>query len=78
MNFRKVGFVASAIALALVGSASAEAAVPSEVQSLITNTSAVIVLIVSAVIAAGLTVLGAMVGLRAVKWAYRKITSFFA
>ena len=78
MNFRKVGFVASAMALALVGSASAEAAVPAGVQSLISDTSAVIVLIVAAVITAGLAVLGAMVGLKAVKWAYRKITSFFA
>ncbi len=67
--------------LALVGvlglALSASAEVPAGVTSIITDTQSTITTIVAAVIVAGGVILGAMVGLRALPWAYRKIVAFF-
>jgi hypothetical protein len=52
-------------------------AVDSSISTIITNTGTTITDIVALVLTAGAAVLAAMVGLRALPWAYRKIVGFF-
>lgn len=75
-NFKKFALALVAV-LGLAFSASAEGTIPAGITSIITETQTTITLIVAAVIVAGGAILGAMVGLRALPWAYRKIVAFF-
>lgn len=68
-------FAMVAVAVALVGSASAE--VDAGITSLISGCQGTITGIITAVLTAGGVILLAALGLRALPYAYRKITGFF-
>ncbi len=74
MNYKK--FAMFALILAVAGSAMAEGDT-SAVTTLITSVQTTITTVIAAVLVAGAVVLTALVGLRALPWAYRKITAFF-